>query len=206
MHPRRESPARRAPERSNVLYWSAGGLSAAGNQIWTQKGRGVAGIPEIDDHFGQALVSANLGYDRNDTALDDLAISVDESVHGVHRAGQVHVLFGRENGLSTKNSQILITSTSGLVGSRRMNGEFGAGLATGEFGSPTSGPRYSDLVARMFVDDETMASSAGIQIVYGGPRGPGSLGAQLWTPQLAGKREPTRWVYELGGQDSDRSY
>jgi disulfide bond formation protein DsbB len=39
----------------NVLYGSAAGLSAAGNQVWHQESAGIRGISEEGDEFGAAL-------------------------------------------------------------------------------------------------------------------------------------------------------
>jgi hypothetical protein len=41
----------------NVVYGSSAGLSAAGDQLWSQKPPGVAGAAEADDLFGIALVA-----------------------------------------------------------------------------------------------------------------------------------------------------
>jgi FG-GAP repeat len=38
----------------SVLYGSATGLSAAGNQLWHQDSAGVADVAEDGDHFGTA--------------------------------------------------------------------------------------------------------------------------------------------------------
>ena len=43
----------------NVLYGSAGGLTAAGSQLWSQATPGVAGIAEAGDFFGQTLAGAD---------------------------------------------------------------------------------------------------------------------------------------------------
>jgi hypothetical protein len=39
----------------NVLYGSAGGLSGAGSQLFTQASTEVAGLAEAGDHFAHAL-------------------------------------------------------------------------------------------------------------------------------------------------------
>jgi hypothetical protein len=43
----------------NVLYGSAGGLAAAGNQQFSQDSAGVAGAAEADDNFGFALLGSD---------------------------------------------------------------------------------------------------------------------------------------------------
>jgi hypothetical protein len=41
----------------HVVYGSAGGLTAAGNQMLSQKSRGIAGVPESRDFFGGELAA-----------------------------------------------------------------------------------------------------------------------------------------------------
>ena len=43
------------PGAANVLYGAAGGLSAAGNQLWTQDSPGIQDRSESDDFFGHAM-------------------------------------------------------------------------------------------------------------------------------------------------------
>jgi hypothetical protein len=45
----------------NVLYGSAGGLTASGGQLFTQDSPGVAGGAEVFDRFGNALASGDTG-------------------------------------------------------------------------------------------------------------------------------------------------
>jgi hypothetical protein len=39
----------------NILYGSAAGLTAAGNQLFSQATPGVEGVAEVDDRFGSGL-------------------------------------------------------------------------------------------------------------------------------------------------------
>jgi len=41
----------------NVLYGSADGIAAAGNQLWYQDSPGVGGTPQPEDRFGCALAT-----------------------------------------------------------------------------------------------------------------------------------------------------
>ena len=43
----------------HVLVGSAGGLTAAGSQLWSQASRGVAGVAEAGDFLGQTLAGAD---------------------------------------------------------------------------------------------------------------------------------------------------
>ncbi len=44
-----------------VIYGSGGGLTAAGNQLWSQDSPGIAGAAEYTDEFGSAVTAANFG-------------------------------------------------------------------------------------------------------------------------------------------------
>ena len=46
-----------SPGRVNMLYGGAGGLSAAGNQLWDQDSAGVLDAVERGDQFGFALAA-----------------------------------------------------------------------------------------------------------------------------------------------------
>jgi hypothetical protein len=179
----------------NVVYGTAAGLTSTGDQIWSQRSRGVAGVPENQDAFGMTLVAANFGNDRDKT-LDDLAIAVDESIGGVYRAGQVHVLFGRTSGLTAEGTRVLTTGTSGAL-TPQVNDEFGAVLAIGDFGSPTVGRRYADLVAQSSDDEPAQgAPRSGVHIFYGSDAGPGAQLAATWTLAAMGVL-PTHSVWTM---------
>lgn len=182
----------------NVLYGSAGGLSASGNQIWTQRSRGVAGRPESADEFGMTLAAANLGRDTGGKAIDDLVITADESIGEVYRAGQVHVLFGRRDGLSSKDSRVLTPGTSGVTGPR-MNDEFGSLLAVGDFGSP-AGPGYADLAAQISDDEpSTTGARSGLHVFYGVGLGPaGAQQSRVLTLPTIGE-ESTDKIWAMAG-------
>src|SRR3954453_8717182 len=71
----------------NVLYGTAGGLSAAGNQFWHQKVAGVADLAEASDRCGSALAASNFGR----TFHADLAIGVPgENIGAINDAGAVN--------------------------------------------------------------------------------------------------------------------
>ena len=56
----------------SVIYGSTTGLTATGNQLWTQDSRGIKGRAERNDSFGAELAAGKL----NGTAYDALAIGV----------------------------------------------------------------------------------------------------------------------------------
>ncbi len=81
----------------NVLYGTAGGLNAKGNQVWFRgslRGGGIAS----GDQFGTALTAGDF---QND-GFDDLAIGAPEA-----GSGRVRVLFGGSDGLTGSSSEML---------------------------------------------------------------------------------------------------
>ena len=88
----------------NVLYGSATGLTASGDQFWTQNSTGVLDDAEAGDAFGSSLANG----DFNNDGFSDLAIGVpSEDVAGpVANAGAVSVLYGSATGLTDDGNQL----------------------------------------------------------------------------------------------------
>src|SRR5437867_2422192 len=79
----------------NVLYGSAGGLSSAGNQFWSQDSPGVEGEAGDIELFGWALGTADFDGD----GFSDLAVAVPYDYVGGATGGAVNILYGGEGGL-----------------------------------------------------------------------------------------------------------
>ncbi|MCI0727775.1 MAG: VCBS repeat-containing protein, partial [Chloroflexi bacterium] len=80
----------------NILYGTAGGLSADGDQRWHQGSAGIEGSAEANDLFGHSLAAG----DFNGDGYADLAIGVPgEDVGDSIDAGAVNVLYGTAAGL-----------------------------------------------------------------------------------------------------------
>jgi len=96
-----------------VIYGSATGLSAAGDQFWHQDTSGVADAAEPIDIFGSSLAAANFGK----SSAADLAVGVSrEGVGAVDGAGAVNVLYGSATGLGASGDQFWHQSVAGVVG------------------------------------------------------------------------------------------
>ncbi len=92
----------------NVLYGSRRGLTAEGDQLWSQDR--LPGTPQHDDDFGKALAAADFDGD----GYVDLAIGVPgEDVGDVEQAGIVQVLRGGPDGLTASGSVALDRSLTG---------------------------------------------------------------------------------------------
>jgi FG-GAP repeat len=110
----------------NVVYGSARGLRATGNQIWTQDSEGVSDHAESGDTFGWAVATGRFRGGRT----DDLAIAVPiEAVGMTNQAGAVNVLRGSRGGVTARGDEFLTEGRGGLLGSAEAEDLFGAGLS-----------------------------------------------------------------------------
>src|SRR5439155_7163614 len=96
---------------ANVLYGSAAGLSADGNQFWTQDSPGVRDKAETDDRFSTALSTG----DFNTDGFDELVVGVrHEDVGDIVDAGIANALYGTASGLSATGNQLWSQDTFGV--------------------------------------------------------------------------------------------
>ena len=85
-----------------VIYGSAAGLTATGNQFWNQDSPNIKDQAEVHDLFGR---HEGVG-DFNGDGYFDLAVgAVSEDVGTVQDAGAVNVIYGSAAGLTAKNNQ-----------------------------------------------------------------------------------------------------
>ncbi len=109
----------------HILYGSANGLSAAGNQFWNQDSPGVDDQVEGTEQFGHALAVAD--FDADGAA--DLAIGAYlEGLGGIAAAGVAHVLYGSGVGLSAVGSQYFHQDIPGMPGKAAAGDGFGFAL------------------------------------------------------------------------------
>ena len=81
----------------NIVYGSATGLTASGNQFFHQDSPGVSGAAQASDHFGWALAAGDFDGD----GFSDLAVGIpDEDTSGVVDEGGVQVFRGSATGLT----------------------------------------------------------------------------------------------------------
>jgi hypothetical protein len=97
----------------NILRGAASGLTAEGDQMWTQDSRGIKGKSEANDRFGEVLVAG----DFNGDTRDDLAVGVvGQKVHRAAFAGAVNVIYGSAYGLTAKGDQLWFQNSPGIAG------------------------------------------------------------------------------------------
>ncbi len=165
----------------NVLNGSRGGLTAAGDQLWSRASAGVPGRASIGETFGSALVAADVSGNH----VPDLAIGVPgQEVAGHPGAGGVTVLYGRRgHGLGTDDAQDWTQATRGVPGAPADDDGFGRALGAGDF----DGDGRTDLAIGAPGDSSAGVVGAGAAVVLpGSDRGVRTAGAQLWTQGSSG--------------------
>ena len=109
----------------NVLYGSAGGLTAADNQQFWQGAAGLAGTAETSDTFGRSLAAGD--FDNDGPA--DLAVGVPfEDIAAIDDAGAVNVIYGSIGGLTPTGDQQFWQGAAGVVGTAETSDSFGFAL------------------------------------------------------------------------------
>jgi hypothetical protein len=164
----------------NVVYGSSIGLSAAGNQIWTQNSPDIEGNAEVGDRFGGALASG----DFNKDGFSDLAIGVPQedvvnsSQINILNAGAVNIIYGSSNGLNgSVTPDELWTENLAIFGvDAEQDDNFGAVLASGDF----EGNGFSDLAIGVTGERVGPDDNAGtVHALY--YRSDGAFNWQKWT-------------------------
>jgi FG-GAP repeat len=164
----------------NMLYGSSTGLTATGNQLWTQDSTGVLDSAESGDAFGWSLTAADFGK----SSQADLAIGVFfEDVGGAIKAGAVNVLYGSSIGLTEDGNQFWTQNSSGILNSSEGGDDFGFSLAAANFGKGTQ----SDLAVGVPFEDLGAINNAGaVNVLYGSSTGLTTTGNQVWSQNSTG--------------------
>jgi hypothetical protein len=166
----------------NVIYGSSNGLSATGNQIFTQNYLGFPHNARAGDWFGYALTTG----DFNNDTITDLAVGVPREDVNTHHgfmidAGEVDIIYGAVTGLNDTNREDWTQYTPLLQfwwDDAEPGDWFGATLAAGDFNKDG----YSELAIGVPREDVGTVRDAGqVNLIYYGiPTGAG-LFLQTWT-------------------------
>ena len=158
----------------NVVYGSASGLTATGNQQWLQGSGGVGGVAEVGDQFGFALTSG----DFNNDSFADLAIGTPfEDVGTVVDAGAINVLYGSAARLTATGNQQWLQGSGGIIGVAEESDFFGAALAAGDFNNDG----FADLaIGAPFEDVGSVLDAGAINVLYGSANRLTATGNQQW--------------------------
>jgi hypothetical protein len=156
----------------NILYGSAQGLTAAGDQDFIQGSEGIEGVVEDFDWFGAALAAGDFDHD----GFDDLAVGVPfQDVGSQGMAGAVHVIYGSGTGLNGSRDRIYTQDSSGILDSSEEGDQFGATLAAADFGNDgycdlAIGIPFEDIV----VDGANRSNAGMVHVIYGSATGLGT--------------------------------
>jgi hypothetical protein len=160
----------------HVLYGSAGGLTAAGSQLWSQDSPGVAGVAEAGDGFGLALAAGDFNGDHR----EDLAVGAGQENQG---RGVVHVLLGSASALTATGSQLWSQGSGGVGGLAEVGDSFGSTLATGAINSGG----HADLAIAAPGEDVGGVMDAGaVNVLYSSAGGLTAAGNQVWSQDSPG--------------------
>lgn len=146
----------------NVIYGSDPvGLTAAGNQVFSQATRGIRGKAEAGDQFGQSLASG----DFNGDGRDDLAIGAPKEDWGtITDAGAINVIYGsRTVGLTNSGNQVFAQNIRGIKGVARQFDKFGYSLIAGDF----NGDGRDDLAIGVMDDNTAVFDGGAVNVLYG---------------------------------------
>jgi hypothetical protein len=158
----------------HIIYGSAAGLTASGDQIFTQETTGVPGDAEGSDRLGASLAAC----DFNGDGRDDLAIGAPgEVVNGNAFAGAINVLYGSVAGITATNSQLFHQDSSGITDSAGEDEQFGHALTAGDF----DGDGRADVAVGVPFQDVSGNDGAGaVHAIYGSAAGLSASGDQVF--------------------------
>jgi FG-GAP repeat protein len=160
----------------NVVYGSSGGLTASGNQFWSECTLGcLPGAPAAEqlDQFGWSLAAANFG----NGAAADLAVGIpSEDIGSSLGAGAVDVIYGSAGGLTDTGRQHWTADM--VAGNGIEDGDnFGYELAAADVGLTP----HKDLAIGLPGERVNTEDGAGAAIVvFGSANGLASAGSQWW--------------------------
>ncbi len=158
----------------NVIYGGVGGLSAAGNEVWSQGSEGISGTPEAGDLFGYSLAAADFDGD----GFTDLAIGVPFEDQAATNDGAVNVIYGGVGGLSAAGNQVWSQGSEGISGTAEAGDQFGRSLAAGNFGNSS----HADLAVGVPFEDQAATNDGAVNVIYGGVGGLSArAGNEVWS-------------------------
>jgi hypothetical protein len=158
----------------NVIYGGRRGLSAAGNQVWSQDSPGIGHGADQGERFGAALAAADLGR----SGYADLAIGAPgENIGTIRHAGAAAVLYGGRRGLSAAGNQFWSQGSNGVEDMAEVGDGFGSALAAADFGRGAQG----DLAISALSEDMGTTRNVGaVSVLYGGTRGLSASRNEFW--------------------------
>ena len=190
------------PGAVQVLYGSVDGLTARGNQLWSQATPGLRTPPYTTFAFGSTLAAGHFaGRKYADLAIGSPDTQVlkdpDPGWSGDDEAGTVNVLYGSADGLSIAGNQ-LWTQHGRRIKGRVGPDEFGETLVAANFGKDPGRSSYDDLAIGAPLNGPLQEYRGAVHVLFGSPQGLTSVGDQRWdqrNPGIPGVRE---WIDGFG--------
>jgi hypothetical protein len=164
----------------NVIYGSAAGLTAIGNQFWTEASPGVPGDPGVVDRFGSALS----GGDFNGDGILDLAAGAPGKAVGTFNAGAAIVLYGSPAGLAATGAQLWSQNSPGIKDVSEGGDFWGGTVVSGDW----NGDGHDDLSSAAIYESTPQQPNypGAVNTIYGTSDGLDAAGNQLWTQNSPG--------------------
>ncbi len=183
--PKEDSGDKNSIGKVHVLFGSSGGVSAAGNEVWSQASRGVGSGLQRGDRFGASLAAG----DFDDDGFSDLAIGVPgEDLNGIKNTGAVNVLHGRPSGLVARNGNFFAQGHNGLIGTAEAGDRFGANLRAVD----VDGTARFDLIVGIPGEDLGAVDAGAVILICGSGTGLKTTKGSVWhqdTDGIAGTVE-----------------
>lgn len=176
----------------NVLYGSSSGLTANGDQFWTQDSPGIESAAEEGDAFGIVLATGDFDND----GFADLAIGVPgEGVGDKDGIGAVSIIHGSPSGLTSAGDQFLTQDSTGILDTAEPGDAFGSALAAGDFDNDG----FADLA--IGVPSETIGATderhqGAVNVLYGSSSGLTGTDDEFWHQDVSG--------IESGAEENDQ--
>jgi hypothetical protein len=108
----------------NVIYGSAAGLAAAGNQFWTQDTPGILDTAEEADNFGCYVGHGDFDGD----GFEDVSVCVQTEDLAAVDQGAVNVIYGSAAGLAAAGNQFWTQDSPGIGDAGEAGDFFGWGV------------------------------------------------------------------------------